>query len=208
MTTMPALSASSSSAPSAASTVHKPAQPGVARAQALPLDALLSAAQHGPVIAADAGETLWLGGMGVRFLLDGARTGGRFSLVEHPIRPRALAAPVHTHAHEDEYSFVLEGQVGVQLGDQTFIAGPGALVVKPRGVPHAFWNAGDAPARVLELISPSGFEQYFADLAPVLPPAVPAPDFAGIAAVQARYGITFDPASIPALIERHGLNAG
>lgn len=160
------------------------------------------------VIGPDAGSTLWLQGLGVRFLLDGTATGGRFSIVEHPIRPRALASPLHTHVAEDEYSFVLEGQVGVQVGDQVSTAGPGTLVVKPRGVPHAFWNAGDAPARVLEIISPAGFERYFADLAALIPPAVPTPDFAGIAAVQARYQLAFDPASIPALIARHGLSAG
>ncbi len=149
------------------------------------------------VVAPAAGETLWLGGLGVRFLLDGAQTGGRFSLVEHPILPRALAAPLHTHADEDEYSFVLEGQVGVQVGDQVLTAGPGALVIKPRGVPHAFWNAGDVPARLLELISPAGFEHYFAELAPLMPPTAPQVDFAGLAAVQNATGCPFTPRASP-----------
>jgi mannose-6-phosphate isomerase-like protein (cupin superfamily) len=150
---------------------------------------------------------VWLGGLAVRFLPDGTQTGGRFSVVEHPIQPRALASPLHTHATEDEYSFVLEGTVGVQVGDQVFTAGPGAVVVKPRGVPHAFWNPTDAPVRLLEVISPGGFERYVADLAPFLPPAAPVPDFAGITAVQARYGLTSAPASIPTLIQQHGLAA-
>jgi quercetin dioxygenase-like cupin family protein len=156
----------------------------------------------------DAEPTVWLGGLGVRFLLDGARTGGRFSVVEHPLLPHALGAPVHTHADEDEYSFVLEGEVGVQIGDQVLTAGPGAVVVKPRGIAHAFWNAGDVPARLLEVISPAGFERYFAELAPHVPPAVPAPDFAGIAAVRERYHLSSDPASVPALVQRYGLVMG
>ena len=81
-------------------------------------------------------------------------TDGRFALVEHPIAPRALAGPMHVHEHEDEYSYVLEGEVGFQVGDEVFSAGPGQLVAKPRGIWHGFWNAGDEPARVLELISP------------------------------------------------------
>ncbi len=63
---------------------------------------------------------------------------GRPSVVEHPIEPRTLAAPVHTHRHEDEYTFVLEGEVGVQSGDEVRLARPGDLDFKPRNVPHAF----------------------------------------------------------------------
>jgi hypothetical protein len=93
----------------------------------------------------------------------------------------------------------------VRIGDEERVAGPGELVFKPRGIPHAFWNAGDEPARVLELISPAGFEAYFAEIAPLLPPNAPEARFAELAAVQARYGLTMDLDSIPDLVERHGL---
>ena len=73
----------------------------------------------------------------------------------------ALAAPVHRHAREDEYSYVLEGQVGALLGDEVVVGGPGDLIFKPRGQWHTFWNAGDEPARILEIISPAGFEGFF-----------------------------------------------
>jgi quercetin dioxygenase-like cupin family protein len=116
------------------------------------------------------GESVELGGLGVRFMA----TGQGFSLVEHPIAPRTLAAPMHVHEHEDEYSYVLEGEVGVQIGDEVHYALPGDLVIKPRGIPHAFWNRSDEPARLLEIISPAGFERYFAELAPLLPPRVTA----------------------------------
>ena len=91
-------------------------------------------------------------------------SGEGFSLVEHPIAPRTLGAPMHVHEHEDEYSYVLEGEVGVQIGDEVRYARAGDLVVKPRGIPHAFWNRTDEPARLLEIISPGGFERYFAEL--------------------------------------------
>jgi mannose-6-phosphate isomerase-like protein (cupin superfamily) len=142
--------------------------------------------------------------LGNRFMIDAAQTDGRFALIEHTIAPRTLAAPVHTHAHEDEYSYVLSGRMGALVGDEAIAAGPGELVAKPRGVPHAFWNAGEEPVRLLELISPGAFEHYFADLAPVLG-APGEPDFAQLAAIQARYGLTMEFSSIATLVERHGL---
>src|SRR4051794_38319376 len=126
-------------------------------------------------------------GLGTRVLIGSEETDGRFALVEHDLGPRLLGAPTHVHEHEEEYSFVLRGRLGVSIGDEVRVAGPGELVVKPRGVPHAFWNPGDEDVRFLELISPGGFERYFADIAPLLPPARPEPDFAALGAVMARY---------------------
>src|SRR5215213_6890902 len=110
------------------------------------------------------GKAGFIGSIGVRFLINGAESGGGFSLVEHPMSPRALGAPLHRHTNEDEYSYVLEGRVGALLGDDVVEAGQGDLIVKPRGQWHTFWNAGDEPARILEIISPAGFEKYFAEL--------------------------------------------
>ena len=155
------------------------------------------------VLGPNDGQYAQIGPMGVRFMVDPERGGG-FSMVEHPIAPRSLAAPMHTHTHEDEYSYVLEGQVGVQVGDEVTVAGPGELVFKPRGVPHAFWNAGDTPARLLEIISPAPFSKYFEELEPLMAGAE-GPDFPAIAELQGRYGLTMDFDSIEPLIEREGL---
>jgi quercetin dioxygenase-like cupin family protein len=138
-------------------------------------------------------------------MLDGHQTGGRFALVEHPLKPRALGSPLHTHTREDEYSFVLEGSVGVQIGETEMIATTGTLVVKPRGLVHAFWNAGDGPARLLELISPSGFEAYFAAMAGLF--ASGEPDLTRGEAIREQYGLDLDLASIPRLVAQHGLAA-
>ena len=156
-------------------------------------------------IGPDDGAEGFLGSIGVRFLIDGAEAAQRFSLVEHPMSPRALAAPLHLHTREDEYSYVLEGEVGVQIGDEVTVAKPGDLVFKPRGVPHAFWNAGDAPARVLEIISPAPFARYFEELEPLFGGPT-GPDFPAIAALQARYGLSMDLDSIGMLVEREGLD--
>ena len=151
-------------------------------------------------------ETVWLRKLGIRFMIGGEQTEGNFSLVEHPIKPRALAAPMHTHKHEDEYTYVLEGEIGVQIGEEVRVARPGDLVFKPRGVPHAFWNATDTMARALEIISPAGFERYFAELAPLFPPANQGPlDEDAVGAVRAKYGLEMDLGSIPVLAERYGL---
>lgn len=159
-----------------------------------------------PVLGPAEGEVVHLLALGVRFMIEGESTGGRFSLVEHPLPPRALGAPVHTHRNEDEYSYVLEGRVGVHLGEELLEAGPGELVFKPRGLAHAFWNAADEPARLLELISPAGFEGYFRELAPLL--AAADRDEAAIGDVVARYGLDIDFGSVPVLAERHGLRLG
>lgn len=143
-----------------------------------------------------------LGSLGVRFLLDAARTGGAFSLVEHPVPPRTLAAPLHRHAREDEYSIVLEGEVTVRLGDAVHVARVGDVVCKPRGEWHTFWNATDAPCRLLEVIAPAGFERMFARIAD--DPDAMAGD--GAAAVDAEFGLEVDYDGIEALCREHGLS--
>ena len=116
------------------------------------------------VIGPTGARDCFLGSIGVRWLIDGGEADERFSLVEHPLSPRALAAPLHKHTREDEYSYVLQGRLGALLGEEVVEAGPGDLVWKPRDQWHTFWNAGDEPCRILEIISPAGFERYFDEL--------------------------------------------
>src|SRR3954452_22670549 len=152
-------------------------------------------------------RTLLEGSFGAVLLLGADASEGRCSLIEHPLAPRALGAPVHTHRNEDEYSYVLEGVIGVELGGETVEAAAGSLVCKPRGIPHAFWNPTDVPARILELIVPGGFERYFAELGDILARPGP-PDLAALAGVAARYELDLEPASIPRLAATHGLVLG
>jgi mannose-6-phosphate isomerase-like protein (cupin superfamily) len=148
----------------------------------------------------------FLGSIGVRFLIDGEESGERFSLVEHPMSPRALAAPLHLHTREDEYSFVLEGRMGALLGDEVVEAGPGDLVFKPRNQWHTFWNAGDEPCRILEIISPAGFEQFFRELSELGGAIAADPD--ALVTLAARYGHHFRLDSVPGLLELFGLRIG
>jgi mannose-6-phosphate isomerase-like protein (cupin superfamily) len=159
------------------------------------------------VIGPTDGKAGSLGSIGVRFLLDGDESGGGVSLVEHPMPPRALAAPMHRHSREDEYSFVLEGRVGALLGDELVFGEPGDLIFKPRDQWHTFWNAGDTPARILEVISPAGFERFFGELVE-LGGADGPPEPEVLLALAARYGLEMDLASIPGLLAEHGLTFG
>ena len=149
------------------------------------------------------GKEGFLGSIGVRFMVDGAESGGGFSLVEHAMSPRALAAPLHRHVNEDEYSYVLEGQVGALLGEQVLSAGPGTLIFKPRNQWHTFWNDGDVPARILEVISPAGFEGFFRQILEL--GGILKGDPQRLGALSAQYGLEMDLSSVPALVQRFGV---
>ena len=152
------------------------------------------------------GKEGFLGSINVRFLIDGSEAGERFSLVDHAMSPRALAAPVHRHTREDEYSFVLEGRMGALLGDEVVEAGPGDLVFKPRNQWHTFWNTGDEPCRILEIISPAGFEGFFQELSDM--GGVLEADPEELEQLGERYGFEMQPESVPGLLERFGLQLG
>jgi mannose-6-phosphate isomerase-like protein (cupin superfamily) len=158
------------------------------------------------VVGPHDGQLASLGGIGARFLIDGGDAGNRFALVEHPMAPRALAAPMHRHHREDEYSFVIQGSIGALLADDVVTGNVGDLIFKPRNQWHTFWNAGDAPARVLEIISPAGFEDYFRELGAELKGGPP--DSQRLAALCARYELDMDLSSVPGLIERFGVRFG
>src|SRR4029450_11795712 len=168
-----------------------------------------------------------LGPIGVVFKLWGQDTGGALSVVEHPFAVGALVPP-HVHTREDEYSIVTEGEIGFRSGDPEVVLGAGGYITKPRGELHAMWNAGKVPARMIEIISPAGFEGFFGALAGaragVIETISPAgfegffreladlaaagpPPFDQIATLAANYGLEFgDAAWLPDIIARYQLS--
>jgi mannose-6-phosphate isomerase-like protein (cupin superfamily) len=144
-----------------------------------------------------------LGDIGVHFKLWGEDTGGALAIVEHPFPVGALVAP-HMHTREDEYSIVTEGEIGFRSGDREVVLGPGGYITKPRGELHAMWNAGAVPARMIEIISPAGFEHFFREVAELI---AAGPVSAGQGEDLAeRYGLRFgQPQWLPEIVERFGL---
>lgn len=157
--------------------------------------------EHLPkIVGSRDGKAGFLGTVGVRFIIDGLETGKRFSLVEHPFSPRALAAPLHRHSREDEYTFVIEGTIGALLGDSVVVGKPGDLIFKPRNQWHTFWNAGDTPARMVEIISPAGFEEFFDKI--VDAGGINKMSGAAVDALCSEYGLEMRLDSIPDLVKR------
>lgn len=152
--------------------------------------------------AADGMPEAGIEGVADRFMIVGEDTGGRFALVQHVFPPRALAAPMHRHHQEDEYTYVLTGRIGAVIDDREVVASPGDLLFKPRGQWHTFWNAGDEPASCLEMISPAGLEDLFKAFAGLTAP--PGPDQLAEMAAAYRCDLDFD-ATMP-LVEKHGLS--
>lgn len=151
------------------------------------------------LIPARGAESADFGGLGIEWKIDGPDTGTRFAVVHHPIAPHALAAPLHRHHNEDEYSYVLEGTLGALLGDAVVTAQPGEWVFKPRAQWHTFWNDGDTPCRIIEVISPAGFEDYFREV------AAHWGDLDAFARINEKYDLDMDFESVPGLCERFGL---
>ena len=157
------------------------------------------------VVRPGEGRSGFLGSIGVHFKLWGDDTGGALAVVEHPFPVGALVPP-HLHTREDEYSVVTEGEIGFRSGDREVVLGPGGYITKPRGELHAMWNAGDVPARMIEIISPAGFEHFFREVVELVEAG---PVAAGQGADLAeRYGLVFGtPDWLPDLIARYGLTA-
>jgi quercetin dioxygenase-like cupin family protein len=151
------------------------------------------------------GSSGTLGSIGVDFKLWGDDTGGAVSIVEHPFPVGALVPP-HLHTREDEYSIVIEGEIGFRSGDREAVLGAGGYITKPRNELHAMWNAGAVPARMIEVISPAGFENFFRELSELLL-SVSEPDLSQIAEIAGRYGLQFgQPDWLPDVISRYNLN--
>jgi quercetin dioxygenase-like cupin family protein len=142
-------------------------------------------------------------GVGVHFKIDGADTSGALSIVEHPFDVGALVRP-HVHTREDEISIVLEGEIGFRSEDNEVVLRPGGYIIKPRNQVHAMWNAGSTPARMIEIISPAGFEGFFRGFAD-MNDAGPI-DLAQVAALAQEFGLPYaDPDWLPDVIARYNL---
>ena len=134
-------------------------------------------------------RTVQLMRIAFEYRLEASTTDGRLALLEVTIPPKTLIKP-HQHSKEDEYSLILSGRVGARVGDTTYEElDAGTALVKPRDIPHAMWNVTDEPARILEIVTPAGLENYFEEVGPIL--AVHGPEWTKrYYALAEQYGLT------------------
>jgi quercetin dioxygenase-like cupin family protein len=162
------------------------------------------------VVRPGGGDSVAILGFGAVFKLYGRDTGGEVAILEHPFAVGTITAP-HRHTHEDEHSIVVEGRIGFRSDADEVVLGPGGYITKPRGQMHAMWNAGTEPGRIVEVITPGGFESYFRELGELLASAGrragvdlhATPEFAELAT---RYGLTYgEPDWLDDVVARYGL---
>ena len=148
--------------------------------------------------AADAHQTIELTSLGIstRVLLPAAATGGDLVLFEETTAPGA-GPPLHIHNQQAEFFRVIEGDYEFMIGEQRFLAGPGDTAFVPAGLPHAFWNRGTSPGRLLFGLTPAAEgEAFFSELAKFLPEDGP-PDVAAInQAFAGRFEIVGPPLAV------------
>lgn len=155
------------------------------------------------LIRPDEGRPVWLGDrVGALTRVLGEDLGGSLSALELTITPGSIVVP-HTHSREDEVTFVLEGEIGARVGDRIVVAPSGSYVLKPRNVPHTFWNAGSRNARTLEMISPPGFARYFEELGKILGSG--SLNKSAEEELDRRYGLTNHPEWLPELVSKYKL---
>jgi len=118
--------------------------------------------------------------------LDGAQTGGAFTLIEQKNAP-GVAVPPHFHTQEEEIFYVVEGEMEFTLADKKIRAAAGTTVFLPRGITHSF-KTMESGARALVMMFPSGIEKMFRELDAL--PSGP-PDFSQVTSICKRYGIHF-----------------
>jgi quercetin dioxygenase-like cupin family protein len=148
------------------------------------------------------GEALWFFGGLTTIKASGEQTGGRVAVTEN-LAPRGSGSPLHLHKREDEWFYVIEGELTLWVGGETIVAPAGSFVYGPQGVPHTFVVSSES-ARFLLGVNPAGFERFArAASEPAarleIPPApTEAPDLERVAALAATFGIDIiGPPGIP-----------
>jgi quercetin dioxygenase-like cupin family protein len=140
------------------------------------------------------GEALWFMGSLALVKSDAQSTAGRVAVIEH-VSPPGSGSPLHRHTREDEWFYVIDGELTFAVGDEVIPAPTGSFVYGPRGIPHTFLVTSPTPARFLLVTEPAGFEGFMRalavpaeELAPPPPPDGP-PDMQRVVAAAAEYGI-------------------
>ena len=120
--------------------------------------------QQKPILSApNAGDQYGFPGTIFYHRTKSSETNGVFSVIELVTEP-GQGVSLHVHQHEDELVYIIDGELEVTLGDQKMSAGAGIMALLPRGIPHGFTNVGNRPSRLLDVILPGKFDNYFVEL--------------------------------------------
>ncbi len=153
------------------------------------------------VIGPSEGDLLDFEGSDMYIKFDGTDTDQGFYVAHEIIEPRTLAAPLHYHHNENEYFHVVEGRLGVMLGDEVVEAEAGTWVFKPRQQWHTYWNPGDTSCHIILVVTPAGVENYLREIVELF-----GSDEEQLARLTEQYELEMDFESIPELSERFGLS--
>jgi len=157
-----------------------------------------------PIVAQPGeGEALWFLGVLATIKASAETTGGAVAVIEH-LAPRGTGSPLHVHSREDEWFYVIDGELTIWVDGETIVAPAGGFVFGPKGIPHTFIVSSEQ-ARFLLVTEPAGFEQFMraagepAASLEIPPPATEPPDVAALSAAAAEFGIEITgPPGIPA----------
>ena len=149
------------------------------------------------------GEARWFLGSLVSIKASKETTGGRVG-VTHNLSPRGGGSPLHVHHNEDEWFYVIDGELTFWVGGEVIVAPAGSFVFGPRDVPHTF-TVSSEQAEFLLVVEPGGFENFVRELSEpatelvIPPPVTEPPDMGAMVAKAAEYGIEIlGPPGIPA----------
>ena len=137
-------------------------------------------------------EEIKVGGMAIRFLVDGEESDGSLAVFEFEVPVGAKVAAAHSHDRYEETIYGLQGILTWTVDGTEVEVGPGEALLIPRGVVHQFDNCGDMDARALAIVTPGILGPgYFREIADVLDRAAGGPpDVAALHGVMRRHGLT------------------
>jgi len=153
-------------------------------------------------------EGFYLPVLDITHKVTAAASGGSLLVDEWGLQPGEMIPP-HTHDREDECSYVLQGELTCYVGGDVIVAREGSYVLKPRSVPHAFYNAGEEPVRVMETLTPGdSFEGYFDEYEEIASRKMDDEEHKRARAeLGERYGVTWHEGMIPDVRSRFGIGS-
>ncbi len=142
-------------------------------------------------------EEIRVGGIAVRYLVEGHEANGTVAMFELDVEPGSKVPGSHSHDGYEETLYGLEGVLTFRVGGSAIEVGPGTALVIPRGAVHRFDNLHAATAKLLTVITPGLLgPDYFREVADLLRASAGGPpDMTSLGQIMQRHGLTPAPQS-------------